>query len=86
FFVADHDVLTSGEILALLAEGVHAPRPLVLSGPVTSALAKLPYVGQKVAMFLKDRVYDVAGLERLGLRARMSAREALLRTAAYYRS
>jgi nucleoside-diphosphate-sugar epimerase len=85
FFVADREVLTAGQVLSVLAEVIGAARPFVLSKTLTSALVSIPYVGRKLSLFLKDRVYDVGRLQRMGLQPRLSAQEALRRTAASYR-
>ncbi|MCX7926701.1 MAG: NAD(P)-dependent oxidoreductase [Candidatus Omnitrophica bacterium] len=85
FFVADFEVLTAKEIFKALAEGIKAPCPILLSTSATKMLAKLPFIGKRVNLFLKDRVYDTSRLQQLGVKPIGSVYESLQEVAKAYR-
>jgi 2-alkyl-3-oxoalkanoate reductase len=84
FFVADDEVLTQREVFSVLSRAVVKEDPVVLSSRITPLLTHLPFIGKKVRLFLKDRVYDISRLKALGYKPEYTAKEGLRRTAEYW--
>jgi nucleoside-diphosphate-sugar epimerase len=84
YFVADKEILTTGEIYSLMAQAISAPKPLILSPGFSAFLSKTPWLGRKIDLFLKDRVYDISRIEQLGYEPRFRTQEALIRSARYF--
>jgi nucleoside-diphosphate-sugar epimerase len=84
FFAADREALTVREVFTALAEGAGLPQPSVVSESLSRFLIGLPFLGKKLAFMTKDRVYDAGRALSLGWVPPFSARDALLRTGAFY--
>ncbi|MDD5439862.1 MAG: NAD-dependent epimerase/dehydratase family protein [Candidatus Omnitrophica bacterium] len=77
FFIADDEVLTSSEVMHIMAQAVKGPRPKVISSGMTEALLKIPYFGKKLDLLLKDREYSQARIKAAGFRHPYAARPSL---------
>jgi len=51
---------------------------------LSAFLSRTPWLGKKINLFLKDRVYDISRIELLGYKPRFKAQEALIRSAQYF--
>lgn len=85
FFVADEDVLTVREIFTIWSKAVAGSSPLILPRWITPVLTAVPGIGEKLGFFLKDRVYDISRIRSLGYKQVMGTREALIKTAQYWK-
>ena len=81
FFVADKEVLTTGEIFHIFAQAIGAEPPCLLPKPIESILLNFPFVGKKLKFFIKDRVYSTQKLEALGFKPPYPAKDSLLKSA-----
>jgi nucleoside-diphosphate-sugar epimerase len=84
YFVADREVLTTAEIYSIMAQAINAPEPIIFSPGFSAFLSKTPWLGKKLNLFSKDRVYDISRIELLGYKPRFKAQEALIRSARYF--
>jgi len=84
FFAGDFEVLTCAEIFGLLAQGIGAPAPILLSEKTTKLLRRIPILDKKLKFMLKDRVYDLARITQAGFVPQRTAQEALIQTARWY--
>lgn len=85
FQIADKEVLTTAEIFTLLAEGLGAPKPLLLSYSTTKALSFLPVLGRRIKFFCKDRVYSIEKVrQKLNYLPPYEAKEELFWTASSF--
>jgi len=84
FFTADKEVLTIREICSILTQAISARQPFVLPAGWTSLLSRIPRLGRRIKFFIKDRVYDISPLEKLGYAPRFKTQEALDRSARYF--
>ena len=84
YFVGDKEVLTVSQIYLILAQAISARKPFVLPEGLTPFLRNIPWLGRKIGFFIKDRVYDISRIERLGYKPVYKAEEALVRSARYF--
>jgi nucleoside-diphosphate-sugar epimerase len=84
YFVADKEILSTGEIYSILAQTIKAAKPVIIPAGLSVFLSKTPWLGRKIDLFLKDRVYDISRIEMLGYKPRVKAQEALIRSARYF--
>jgi dihydroflavonol-4-reductase len=84
YFVGDKEVLTAGDIYSIMAQAIGAGKPIILPAGVSAFLSKTPWLGQKLNLILKDRVYDISRIELLGYKPAFKAQEALKRSARYF--
>ncbi|MBN1353118.1 MAG: NAD(P)-dependent oxidoreductase [Candidatus Omnitrophica bacterium] len=86
YFIADKDILTMKELLDYIADILEIKRPFVIPDTIVRILIKLPVMGRKIALFLKERVYSIERLrERLGYVPRVSVHEGLRRAVASFK-
>ncbi|MBU2265578.1 MAG: NAD(P)-dependent oxidoreductase [Candidatus Omnitrophica bacterium] len=81
FFIADKEVLTTGEIFDIFARAVKAKPPFRLPKSIETMLLSLPWAGKKFKFFLKNRVYSTDKIESLGFKIPYPARVNLLTSA-----
>lgn len=80
YFIADKEVLSIKEIFNYITEILGAKPPICLSQSITNILTKLPFVGNRISSFSKDRVFSIERLrEKLGYVPRVSVRDGLKR-------
>ncbi len=84
YFVADKEVLTVREIYSIMAEAIDAKPPIILPPGLSAVLSKTPWLGKKINLFVKDRIYDISRAELLGYKPEFKAQEALIRSARYF--
>jgi nucleoside-diphosphate-sugar epimerase len=84
YFVADKEVLTTGEIYSIMAQAIGAKEPIILPMGFSVFLSKTPWLGPKLNLFIKDRVYDISRIEQLGYKPRFQAQEALTKSARFF--
>lgn len=63
FNIADGDILTTREVIRIMAENLAAPEPFVFSPFFTRLFTLLPVVGKRVGFLCKDRVYSIERLK-----------------------
>ncbi|MCK9594906.1 MAG: NAD-dependent epimerase/dehydratase family protein [Candidatus Omnitrophica bacterium] len=85
FFVADEDVLTVKEIFTTWSKVVAGGPPFLMPRWITPALTAIPGIGKKLSFFLKDRVYDISRIRSLGYKPVLDTRQALIKTAQYWK-
>lgn len=83
FFVADEEVLTVKDIFVTLSKAVNAPLPHTLPSCLTPVFKRLPYIGKRLGIFLKDRVYDITRIKSIGYIPKFHTKEALACSAVY---
>ena len=66
FLIADKEALTIKEVIQILAKTIGVRPPLPLPPVVISILLHLPWLGNKLKFFMRDRVYSVEKIESLG--------------------
>ncbi|OQA92326.1 MAG: 3 beta-hydroxysteroid dehydrogenase/Delta 5--_4-isomerase [Elusimicrobia bacterium ADurb.Bin231] len=84
FLVADEEVLTVKEIFKIFSENIGGKMPYSLPDPITGFLRYVPYFGDKIRFFLKDRVYDTSRLRAAGCKMPHKAQDALKLTAKHW--
>jgi len=85
FFVADPQILTGREVFGLLSDKVNCCDPVELPDWVTPCLTWLPFIGERIKFFAKDREYSIEKMHReLGLVPPYAARVSLAVTAHHW--
>ncbi|MBU2541641.1 MAG: NAD(P)-dependent oxidoreductase [Candidatus Omnitrophica bacterium] len=77
FFVADRDVLTTKEVMNIMASAISARPPYEISRRFTPFLLAFPYAGRRLKFFLKDRVYSQEKITATGFRHSYPIKESL---------
>jgi len=73
YIVADKETLTVKELFSYMAKILGTKAPLSIPMPITLVLSKIPFIGKKIGLFLKDRLYDIGRLnDKLGYVPRIS--------------
>lgn len=84
FFVADTEILTINEIFLFLCKAIGGPLPCNLPSWINPILFLLPYDGNKLKFFFRDRVFDISKIKALGYQPAFKVEESLLKTAQYW--
>lgn len=80
YIIADKEALSVKELFTYIAQILGAKMPFVIPEWLTKVLAKIPFIGGMVALFLKDRFYSIERLkQRLGYVPRVSVYDGLKR-------
>ena len=77
FFIADKEILTNNEVLTIMAQALGAKPPRVMPDFLFRFLICLPFIGTKIKLFQKDRVYSTQKIEALGFKFRFTVYRAL---------
>jgi dihydroflavonol-4-reductase len=77
FFIADKEVLTNRDILAIMAQALGVKPPVVMPDLLRRFLMCLPFIGAKLEFLQKDRVYSTQRIESLGFKFCFDVRQAL---------
>ncbi|OGW75973.1 MAG: hypothetical protein A2Z72_04745 [Omnitrophica bacterium RBG_13_46_9] len=85
YFIADKEVLTMKELLVYITWILGVKPPIAVPRCAAVLLARLPFIGEKISFFLKDRVYSIKRLEReLGYVPRISVYDGLKKSVLSY--
>ncbi|MDD5613606.1 MAG: NAD(P)-dependent oxidoreductase [Candidatus Omnitrophica bacterium] len=76
-FVADKEVLKLKDVADIMADAIGAKRPLRFPRSLTPFFIKLPLIGDKFKLLIKDRSYSTERLLSYGFQHRFSTQEAL---------
>jgi len=84
FFVADNEALTQAEVFSILSQVAIGKDPIILPRWLTPILTRMPFIGKRIRLFLKHRVYDISRLKATGYIHEFTAQEGLRRSAQYW--
>lgn len=63
FHIADNEVFNVREIFGMLAGGLGAPKPVLISHSLTKFFTFIPVIGKRIKFLCKDRVYSIERLK-----------------------
>ncbi|MBP7087998.1 MAG: NAD(P)-dependent oxidoreductase [Candidatus Omnitrophica bacterium] len=66
FFIADNEVLSVQEVFSIFTEAIKAKNPFCLPDFLKPWLVNIPFVGQKLNFFTKDRIYSLDKIKSTG--------------------
>ena len=81
FFIADNEVLSVQEVFSILAEAIEAKKPFCLPDFLKPWFMNIPFVGQKLNFFTKDRVYSLDKIKATGFNPPCPAKVSLTESA-----
>ncbi len=85
YFIADKEVMTAAQTMAIMAEALGVKPPDPVPWWVEAVLTRLPLLGKRIKFFQKDRAYSTERLEKAGFIFRYPAHEALTRSCQEFR-
>ncbi len=77
YIVADEDVLTTREVIALLCKATGAKQPITIPKSLADVLANVPVASKYIRFFSKDRVYDISKLRETSWKPLVDSKSAI---------
>jgi len=84
FFAVDREVLTTKEVFEIFRKSIGAKNFLNIPRFLTPLLLNIPYIGRRLKLFLKDRVFSIERLKETGFIPPYSAKENLNKSAKWF--
>ncbi|MBN3039855.1 MAG: NAD-dependent epimerase/dehydratase family protein [Candidatus Omnitrophica bacterium] len=78
FFVADKEVLSIKEILAVMTQALGSREPFSMPVWLSALLSRVPFVGEKIRYLKKDMVFSIQKLLQTGFKHPYSLKESLV--------